>query len=509
METAPSSFWTSSLRFVLLATIVLCYLVLAATTAATRAPYSDEAWFASPALNLLNAGNMGTSVLVPAGLAGKEPLTGIEQHTYWVTPLHLLLQAAWYKLVGFSLLKMRALSIIFGALVVVALFFLTDRLVLNVKVALLSAALVAVDPIFVYYSADGRMDVMCAGFGFAGLALYLYLRERSLAPALVAANILICASMFTNPNGILPFLGLVFLALHFDRQRLEWKHSASLIPYFLAAAAYGFYILQAPGDYLRQIHSNGSGRFGGFAHPIAAFEQEISQRYLATFGFGDTEHRFAQIKLLVLLAYVTGFAAVLGVRSWRNSAGARVLLGLLAIYFLMMTFFNFKLEHYLVSILPLFAALLALAIQCAGSEWPRLRALFLSGMAGVLLIQIATCTHRILDIDDYDSAFRPAVQFIEKSFPADTKLVGDPSFAFGVGFDRIQQDDTVGYYSGQIPAALIRTSPFAEEQMEYFENNQPRIAAHISEVLHEDMDLAYDHPPYKIYVRRPPVYPAR
>lgn len=500
METEPSPYWRSSIRYGLLAIIAACYLGLAFRTAATRSPYSDEAWFASPALNLLHNGQMGTSVLVPDGLAGKEPLTGIDRHTYWVMPLHLVVQAAWYEIVGFSLLKMRALSIVFGLFEVIALFFISDRLVGNVKVALLAAALVAVDPIFVYYSADGRMDVMCAALGFVGFATYLYLRDYNLSLALLGANILICASLFTNPNGVLPLLGLVFLVWHFDRGHIRWRHLGSLVPYVLAAGAYGLYILQAPADYFRQIHSNGSGRFSGFAHPIMSFEQEISQRYLATFGYGDTEHRFAQIKLIILLAYVVGFASVLGVRAWRNSQGARILLGLLAIYFLLMTFFNFKLEHYLVGILPLFAALLALAIQCAGNEWPRLRALFLAGMAGVLLIQIATCAHRILDIDAYEAEFLPAVRFINTLPPV--QLIGDPSFAFGVGFDRIKQDDTAGFHSHQVPAVLIRTSPFAEEQFDYFENHELEVARYLSDVLHNRMDLVYDHPPYKIYVRR-------
>ena len=57
----------------------------------TKRPWVDEAWFTSPALDLVIHGKFGTLLLDPAGshLRLYKPdavLRGINQHTYWVMP---------------------------------------------------------------------------------------------------------------------------------------------------------------------------------------------------------------------------------------------------------------------------------------------------------------------------------------------------------------------------------------------------------------------------------------
>src|SRR5436305_6830362 len=238
METLdqPTRWWTST-RLGLLV-IILIFLGFAFATAATRAPYSDEAWFASPALDLLHTGHMGTTILLPNGMAGKGTLAGIQQHTYWIMPLDPLLEAAWYRAIGFSLMAERSLSIFFGVLVICSWFVLLERLTLSRAVALLGVAFLAIDHIFVYHSADGRMDVMCTALGFAGLASFMLLRERNFVLAFLVANIFRCASLFTHPNAILAFAGLFFLAIYFEGARFRLRLLAALLPYLVSVALY-------------------------------------------------------------------------------------------------------------------------------------------------------------------------------------------------------------------------------------------------------------------------------
>src|SRR3954469_24660532 len=93
------------------ALIVLVYLGLGLTTAFTRAPWCDEGWFGNPAYNLAYKGFMGTTVLEPAGSTWKSvKLTGIDRHSYWVMPLHLLETAAGFRVLGYSVFSMRLLS---------------------------------------------------------------------------------------------------------------------------------------------------------------------------------------------------------------------------------------------------------------------------------------------------------------------------------------------------------------------------------------------------------------
>jgi len=137
-------------RFWLLATAVLMvYLALAVATALTKAPTGDEAWFSSPAYNLAFKGYMGTSVLDPGSgtpvLHTRTRLDGIDRYTYWVMPLNLITQAGWYKLVGFGLLPMRALSIIW-ALVALASWWIVFYQVSGSRyTALLAVALFEVE----------------------------------------------------------------------------------------------------------------------------------------------------------------------------------------------------------------------------------------------------------------------------------------------------------------------------------------------------------------------------
>src|ERR1019366_9170875 len=93
---------------------LLLFIVLAVLSAHVNLPGTDEAWFASPALNLITKGYFGTSVLDPTAAFRTNNLTGINQHTYWIVPLYPLVQAAWYLVVGFGLMQLRYLSAVWG-----------------------------------------------------------------------------------------------------------------------------------------------------------------------------------------------------------------------------------------------------------------------------------------------------------------------------------------------------------------------------------------------------------
>jgi hypothetical protein len=68
--------------------ILLLFIVLAVLSAHVNLPGTDEAWFASPALNLIAHGYFGASVLDPTAAFRKNNLTGIDRHTYWIVPLY-------------------------------------------------------------------------------------------------------------------------------------------------------------------------------------------------------------------------------------------------------------------------------------------------------------------------------------------------------------------------------------------------------------------------------------
>src|SRR5690349_17227781 len=188
---------------------VTLYVALSVADAKATRPIADEAWFGSPAANLAKHGYMGTSVIDPMSTG----LTQIDHYTYWVMPLHLLAQALWYKVAGTSLQSVRTLSLLWGFLALWAWFAIVRNLSRNRHVALLAVILIALDLVFVSQSASGRMDMMCAALGFAGIGTYLSLRERNLTTAVLLGHAFAAASMFTHPNGVFASASLAFLAL--------------------------------------------------------------------------------------------------------------------------------------------------------------------------------------------------------------------------------------------------------------------------------------------------------
>ena len=83
----------SSRSIGLLVCVIGIWAIFAAAVAATRTPWSNEAWAANPAVTLVDNGHLGTTIL-----ESKDTwLQGIDQHMYWMMPLHSLAQAAWYR----------------------------------------------------------------------------------------------------------------------------------------------------------------------------------------------------------------------------------------------------------------------------------------------------------------------------------------------------------------------------------------------------------------------------
>ena len=98
--------------------------------------------------------------------------------------------AGWYRLFGFSLLSMRAYSIAWGALALPAIFYILRKLFPDPRVAQLGTFFTAIDFIYLWSSADGRMDSSANALALISIAAYLYLRERRFTLALLVSQVL-------------------------------------------------------------------------------------------------------------------------------------------------------------------------------------------------------------------------------------------------------------------------------------------------------------------------------
>jgi 4-amino-4-deoxy-L-arabinose transferase-like glycosyltransferase len=487
--------------------IVLCVLVLyaalASATAYTRRPWSDEGWFASPALNLATHGFMGTTVLEP-----NEWQRGIDRYTYWVVPLYLVTQAGWYKLVGFSLFKLRVLSLLFGLLALSALYTIVKELSGQRAVALLAFVLLAFDYVFIMGSSFGRMDLMCAALGLAGLAAYLRYHERNLSLAVLLGHTLVAASGLTHYWGILYFCALLFLTFYFDRAKLQWPHLAiAALPYLVGATAWGLYILKDPALFLTQFRGNAthSGRLGVITSPLAALKAEITRRYLVAYGLGP--HSLGTpapvaLKILIPVAYLIGLVGTLCSREIRRQRGTRALIVILAVFFVIMTLFDGqKLSYYLLHVIPLYVAILAVWLYHSWTTRTLPRWLLGACVVGLLLLETGGVLLKART-DLYHKSYLPAVQFLQRTGPPDALVMGSAELGFGLGFDRRFIDDNqLGHLSDKRPDFIV-VEEIYEEAFRGHQAQRPQVYEHVMQTLTERYRLVYDQDFYKIYARR-------
>ena len=493
-----------------LAAIIALYLILAGAVCATMYIWSNEAWFASPAVTLVQKGYLGTTIFETKGTW----LDNAERHTYWLPPVHPLLQAAWYKLFGFSLLKLRAISVFSGVMALLAWFVIFSSLSGNRAIALLAIALAAIDTRFLIFSAIGRADMTCAALGSLGLAAYVVLRGRSMNHAAWIAHSLAAASCLAHPCGVLYAGGLIILMLHLDRHSLGFHHLALVAaPYLAAAGAWGLYILQAPSEFMSQFEGNVSGIAGEFttarrwseiSSPLRALKREYFLRYGFTFGW--YEHGFVgRLPLLALLTYTVAVAGCVFTRSIRNHRGYRALLMLGAFNYLVLAWGDgLKGSAYLVHTLPICCALLAIYLH----HWFTLaqgRRAVLSAVAAVLIVFVAvqiTTDIRMLIYQPARWDFQNSVAFLQQAHPQ-SQIIAPGEFAFALGFGPALVDDLrLGYFSGKRPE-FIATNVIYRGWFDRSAALYPEIHRYMMDLLATQYRVAFHNSSYTIYQHIP------
>lgn len=435
------------------------YLACSLAFALTKSPGNDEGWFANPAYNLATQGSLGMPVLEPTGSWLSADLTGIRQHTYWNMPLGMVLQAAWFRVMGFGLLPMRILSILAGLLVLGSWYAIIYLLTQDRVAAYFGFFLLAIDYTFLWGAADGRPDMLSVAFGSAALAAYLALRESNLTRAILISNTLAAAGLFTHPNGLIAAAALTFLTLYFDFRRLRLPSlTAAAAPYAAGALGWLCYIGEAPRLFAAQFAANASAGIGAVSrwsflyNPLEDLRLEILFRYLAHFGlfplWTDATSPWNVIIPVVYLGTLLS-AALSGLRKQR---GPRALIVIAAIGFLILTAGGLKLQFYLVYVIPAYAAVLGLWVRYM-SRRPAF--VFVPALiAPLLYLQTSTIVH-LIRADRYHRTYLPAMEYVKRSTGPGSVVTGNSTAVFALGFDRLVDDERVGYFSSVQPDFLV------------------------------------------------------
>src|SRR5271157_1487021 len=178
--------------------VMLVFLALGVAQSLTLSPWMDEGLFADVALNFRNFGHLGSSVLDPYGY---QELPGVHQYTYWQFPLYFMALGIWFRIVPVTVVWMRLFSVAWGYVFLASWFVIIRSLNRKDSLALLVASLIGLDYAVLVTASNGRMDMMCAALGFAGLASYFRFRDSNWSLGVVLAAFFGTASLLTHPMG--------------------------------------------------------------------------------------------------------------------------------------------------------------------------------------------------------------------------------------------------------------------------------------------------------------------
>jgi hypothetical protein len=483
------------------------WIVLAISLALTRAPWSAEAWTAIPALNLADHGVMATPVLEVKNTW----LQGLDRHTYWLMPFHLLMQAVWYKLLGFSLFKQRLLSVLFAAVLLGSWSRIVFLLTGLRSAAFAVWIILGFDFTFLEGAANGRMDMACAALGSSAIATWLSLRAASPRLALLVGHTLSAAAVFTHPCGALFAVALLLISLSLTGWRIRPADLLLVVlPYLAAASLWGLYIAQAPADFQSQFVGNTSGfageyspraRLNGLASPFRAILDEVQLRYLKTFGFDELRTRAGALKSIWLLVTGPAACAVFLIPNVRSRPGVRALLiAAVAVFLSMSLLEGMKFQHYLIYSLPFLCALAAITGGWLWVNYPKARILLVAVLLAATLSQIKSAVD-VIRYNPLRNELGSVANYLRTGGSPEDLIMGPAELGYELGFSPMLKDDVrLGYNTGLRPRFIV-TSGWYRLWFEGARTRDPALQNYIEEILSTDYSKVFTRGDYIVYRR--------
>ncbi len=439
-----------------LAVTVLVFICLGAMFAKVIYPIDDEAFFASPAANLVTRGFFGTTTYE------NPDYRNLDCRTYWIMPLYPLALSGWFSPFGVGLIQQRSMSVFFGVIAMLAWFVVVGRLSGDRRAAILAAALVAIDNAVLAAAGNGRMDMMGAALGACSLAAFLALRDRNPRLGVLLGYAAVVLAGMTHPAaGILSMVNLTAVLI-LNRGVLDRKALLLIpVPFIAGALAWSAYVLPHFADFLTQFVRNisdgsaqGNARLGAWADPtriLTVAKYILSTNFLPVEGSGG----IAWVKLLIPISYALAVGLALFVRSIRRAAGVKTVLLVTALTCICLPLLESRQKwQYYIHILILFAPLLAViwsAAARASRRWAIAASAIVAVVASVQLLRDAHSIRR----NEYGRRYAPVAGRLKKP-PFDRgRFVGGAEWAYATGLDRLTEENSYGCDSGKRADFLI------------------------------------------------------
>ena len=94
---------------------------------------------------------------------------------------------------------------------------------------------------------------------------------------------------------------------------------------------------------------------------------------------------------------------------------------------------------------------------------------------------------------------------VSKMMPAEGRITASPIFAFYLGFDRVVQDDTYGFYSGRRNPVIIATALTPDENR-YLEKTAPKLYDYRRRLLAEEYETVFEIDNLRVLRKRSSVH---
>jgi hypothetical protein len=393
--------------------------------------YEDEPWQASVGYKLETQGVFGSDLF--AGFYG------MEQRYYGFMPLHPLLLAADFKLLGAGLVQARVETVTLSALTLVLTFALGARLFNAAVGALAVAILVLVRwtgltyvqltgiPV-VDFARIARYDPLVPVLGLLALHVYLSARARGGRRLYLAAGFLAGLAGLAHVYGLFWVPTLLLLGvLDGHAQKAPWILLGAVAPWLPYAA---FVLTDLP-DWLGQTAIYASRV--ELLNPLWYLDNLVQEyhRYgpgLGTFGL-DWLTRPGFWFLLVALPISLIALARRAVR--RDPAARAIVVPALLMPLLFALLITLKLVNYTLIEMPLFALAVAWGVHALWTARARLRPLLAAVMAAVVLeggFALAQLERSAADSTPYPTF----VGEVRQSIPSGARVLGLHSYWLGL-----------------------------------------------------------------------------
>ncbi len=482
--------------------IIGIYFIFGISRIFTNMPWCDEGCYTSPAVNLVRNGYLGSRVHVKDGTL----LESWKHHTYFEPPLYFLAEATIFRIAGVGLFQARFLSILFGLLGLIAIYYIARRVLNNAGLpVLVTLILVSCDYCYLTIASAARPDSMSSSLAFVALACYLLLRERRLELALVVGNILVCLSGLSHPNGILGLIMLWGLAIFLDFRRIRLSYVLlSLIPYAIGAVLWGVYIAEdihafkSQIFYMLQLYKPAEHGIGLISSMI---RREIVIRYLHAFGLSPGRTSIIPLfKLPVLAFFFANFIiAPIYIKNSKNRKYKTAQWIVLLICFFGLMFVSLDKESsYLIWITPLFI-LNSIGVYQELRQKSFMRRIFLLMLVYVVVISVSGQI-RIILMNRYHNKYLSNISEFDTRHYKGGLIYGSNELAFYYDFDPniILEDLTLGYYTGK-KADYICLTPYMVNFLERLKYKNAGAAEYTDKLLKNEYALEFQGQFYTFY----------